>query len=451
MYTIAEAVADLTAGKKSRALVEECLGRIDDKSGEGARAFLKVHVEEALAAADFYDRLRAKGVALSRFAGIPVSVKDLFDVAGDVTTAGSAALRDAPPAACDAPAVARLRAAGFIVIGRTNMTEFAFSGLGVNPHYGTPLSPFDRASARAPGGSSSGAGVSISDGMAVGAVGSDTGGSCRIPAAFCGVVGFKPTASRVPTQGAFPLSTTLDSIGPLAATVQCCATIDGVLAAERAHDLAPFPLEALRLAVPQTMVLDDIEPAVAQAFDRALTLLRNRGARITDIPLREFAELRAINAKGGIVTAQCYAAHRSLIAKAEKMYDPRVLARILRGREQDAADYIDLLQARADFIRRVRALGFHHHDALVMPTTPIIPPRVADLEADEAYRRTNMLVLRNPSIANFLDGCSVSIPCHGAGEAPVGLMLFGEQNADRRLLSIAAVIEKVVSPTVNRV
>ncbi len=450
MHTIARSVASIAAGKRSRALVEECLGRINDKSGEGARAFLKIHVEEALAAADFYDRLRAKGAPLSPFAGIPVCVKDLFDVAGDVTTAGSVALRDAPPATCDAPAVARLRAAGFIVIGRTNMTEFAFSGLGINPHYGTPLSPFDRQSARAPGGSSSGAGVAISDGMAVGAVGSDTGGSCRIPAAFCGVVGFKPTAFRVPTQGAFPLSTTLDSIGPLGATVACCTALDSVLAAEPAHELAPFPLEALRLAVPQTTVLDDVEPAVAQAFDRALTRLRNQGARITDIPLREFVELRAINAKGGIVTAECYAVHRSLIAKAGKMYDPRVLARILRGREQDAADYIDLLKARADFIRRVRAVTFPY-DALVMPTTPIIPPRVADLEADEAYRRTNMLVLRNPSIANFLDGCAISIPCHGAGEAPVGLMLCGEHNADRRLLSIAAAIEKIVSPTVDGV
>ncbi|MGH8263150.1 MAG: amidase family protein, partial [Steroidobacteraceae bacterium] len=293
MQTIADAVANLTAGKRSRALIEECLDRINDKSGEGVRTFLKVYAEEALAAADFYDRLRAKGVPLSRFAGIPVSVKDLFDVAGDITTAGSVALRDALPATCDAPAVARLRAAGFIVIGRTNMTEFAFSGLGVNPYYGTPLSPFDRESARAPGGSSSGAGVSISDGMALGAAGSDTGGSCRIPAAFCGVVGFKPTASRVPTQGAFPLSTTLDSIGPLAATVECCAALDSALAAEPAHELAPFPLEGLRLAVPQTMVLDDVEPAVAQAFDRALTLLRKQGARITDIALREFAELRA--------------------------------------------------------------------------------------------------------------------------------------------------------------
>jgi aspartyl-tRNA(Asn)/glutamyl-tRNA(Gln) amidotransferase subunit A len=404
-----------------------------------------VQTEHALAAADFYDRLRAGGAAPSRFAGIPVSLKDLFDIAGDVTTAGSLALREAPPAGRDAPAVARLRAAGFVPIGRTNMTEFAFSGIGMNPHYGTPSSPYDRTAARIPGGSSSGAAVSVADGMAVGAIGTDTGGSCRIPAAFCGVVGFKPTASRVPTQGAFPLSTTLDSVGPLAATVECCALLDCVLAGEPAVDLPSFPLEALRMAVPQTMVLDNLEPAVAQAFDRALSHLRAKGARIVDIPLRELDELRAINAKGGIVTAESYALHRALIAKAEEMYDPRVLTRILRGREQNAADYIDLLNARADFTRRVRTI-MAPYDALVMPTVPILAPRIAELEPEDAFRRINVLVLRNPSIANFINGCAISIPCHRAGEAPVGLMLFGDHGSDRRLLSIAAAVERLVSP-----
>jgi len=445
MQTIAKAAAALDGGAKSRGLIEQSLARIADKSGEGGRTFLKVHAEEALVAADFYDRLRARGVAPSRFAGIPVSLKDLFDIAGDVTTAGSIALRDAAPATSDAPAVARLRAAGFIPVGRTNMTEFAFSGIGINPHYGTPLSPYDRKSARIPGGSSSGAAVSISDGMALGAIGTDTGGSCRIPAALCGVVGFKPTAARVPTEGAFPLSTSLDSVGPLAASVACCAILDCILSGEPVVPLEPFPLEALRLALPQTMVLDSVEPAVAQAFESALSGLRNKGARITDIPLRELDELRGINAKGGIVTAEAYAIHRPLLAKAEKTYDPRVLVRILRGREQDAADYIDVLKARADFTRRVRAIT-SPYDALVMPTVPVLPPRIAEVEPDEAYRRTNMLVLRNPSIANFLDGCSISIPCHRAGDAPVGLMLFGVHGSDRRLLSIAAAVEKVVSP-----
>jgi aspartyl-tRNA(Asn)/glutamyl-tRNA(Gln) amidotransferase subunit A len=445
MQSIAQAAAALNGGAKSRGLIEQCLARIENDAGEGRRAFLKVHAEQALAAADFHDRMRASGAAGLRFAGIPVSIKDLFDLAGDVTTAGTMVLRDAAPAAADAPAVARLRAAGFIPIGRTNMTEFAFSGIGINPHYGTPLSPHDRKTGRIPGGSSSGAAVSVADGMALGALGTDTGGSCRIPAAFCGIAGFKPTAARIPTQGAFPLSTTLDSVGPLASTVECCAILDAVLAGEPVTDLAPFPLDGLTLAVPQTVVLDDMEPKVAGAFDSALDALRKAGARISDVGLREFAELRGINAKGGFAAVQSYAVHRALIAKSEKLYDPKVLVRILRGREQDAADYIDLVNARADFIRRMSAITAPY-DALVMPTVPVIPPRVADLKEDDAYRRMNVLVLRNPSIVNFLDGCSISIPCHRTGEAPVGLMLFGQHHADRRLLAIAASIEKVVSP-----
>jgi aspartyl-tRNA(Asn)/glutamyl-tRNA(Gln) amidotransferase subunit A len=447
MPSIASIAKDLANGGKSRGLVEECLARIGDRAGEGSRVFIKVHADPACAAADYYDQLRARGAAPSPFAGIPVSIKDLFDIAGDVTTAGSTALRDTPPARSDAPSVGRLRAAGFIPIGRSNMTEFAFSGLGINPHYGTPANPYDRKAARIPGGSSSGAAVSVADGMAFGALGTDTGGSCRIPAALCGVVGYKPTAHRVPTQGAFPLSTSLDSIGPLAATVECCAALDAVLAGEPVVDLPRFPLEAVRLALPQTMVLDNAEPAVARAFEAALAALRKAGAGITDIPLREFAELQQINGKGGLASAESYAIHRGLIAKHEKEYDPEVLVRILRGREQDAADYIDLVKARADFIRRVAAVTAPY-DALVMPTTPLTAPRIADLEASDAYRRTNMLVLRNPSIANFLDGCSISLPCHRAGEAPVGLMLFGAHGADRRLLSIAAAIESVVSPAV---
>jgi aspartyl-tRNA(Asn)/glutamyl-tRNA(Gln) amidotransferase subunit A len=432
-------------GAKSRDLVEACLARIDDPGGEGGRVFLKVHADAALAAADYYDRLRAQGQAPSPFAGIPVSIKDLFDIAGDVTTAGSTVLRDAASAGQDAPSVARLRAAGFIPIGRTNMTEFAFSGLGLNPHYGTPANAYDRKAGRIPGGSSSGAAVSVTDGMAYAGLGTDTGGSCRIPAALCGIVGFKPTAHRVPTQGAFPLSTSLDSIGPIAATVECCAILDAVLAGEPVAGLPDVPLDGLRLAVPQTMVFDGVSSDVARAFEAALAALRKAGARVVDLPLRELSELGQINAKGGPAAAESYAAHRGLIARGAAMYDPRVLVRIQRGREQDAADYIELLEARRDFIRRVAAVTAPF-DALAMPTTPVTAPRIADLESDDAYRHVNAMVLRNPSVANFLDRCSISIPCHRAGDAPVGLMLIGEHGADRKLFSIAAAMEKVISP-----
>src|SRR5579864_3980633 len=246
--TVLGLAADLAAGRtSSRALVETALARIADPAGEGARTFTRVYADRARAAADAQDQLRNAGYAASLLAGLPVSIKDLFDVAGEQTLAGSKALDDRPPAARDAPVVARLRAAGAVLIGRTNMTEFAFSGVGINPHFGTPGNPHDRR--LIPGGSSSGAAVSVGDGAAIVAIGSDTGGSVRIPAALCGIVGFKPTKRRIPRGGVIPLSTTLDSIGPLANSVGCCAIADAVMAGEAPSAPAPWPALGLRLGV----------------------------------------------------------------------------------------------------------------------------------------------------------------------------------------------------------
>ncbi len=449
MGTLAQSARDLAAGMSSRSLVEACLARILDKAGEGRRVFLKVHAEQARAAADYIDALRRHGAAPSRFAGIPVSVKDLFDMAGDVTTAGSVALRDAPAATRDAAVVARLRAAGFIPVGRTNMTEFAFSGVGLNPHYDTPRNPYDRATGRMPGGSSSGAAVSVADGMALGALGTDTGGSCRIPAALCGIVGYKPTARRIPTDGVLPLSFTLDSVGPLAPTVACCAALDAVMAGEEPDDLVPHRIDGLRLAAPQTMVLDDMEPAVADAYAEALSRLARAGAKIIGLPLAELNDIAILNRQGGFAAAEAYAWHRRLIATKAALYDPRVLARILRGKDQDATDYIDLIHARADLIRRVASISAQY-DALIMPSVPIVAPPLASLETEERFRAVNLLVLRNTTVANVLDRCAISIPCHRGGDAPVGLMLVGEHGADRRLLAIAAGVEQIVSPELGK-
>jgi len=445
MPTLNQIATRLETGEASRALVDQCLERIKDAAGEGARTFLKVYGEDARMAADAYDTLRRRGATPSLFAGIPISVKDLFDVAGDVTTAGSVALRHAPPATRDATAIARLRAAGFVPIGRTNMTEFAFSGLGINPHYDTPRNPYDRKTGRIPGGSSSGAAVSVSDGMAMAALGTDTGGSCRIPAALCGIVGFKPTAARVPTDGTMPLSQTLDSIGPLAPTVACCAVIDAVLAGRAPAELEAFPLDGLRLAVPQTLVLDGLDADVGRAFAAALSALSGAGARIVDIPLRELGELAQINRKGGFVTAEAYAVHRPLIKVKAKEYDPFVLSRIERGKEQDAADYIELQWLREEMIRRLNETTAPY-DALLMPTVPIVAPALRDLAAADAARIANAMLLRNPSLVNFFDRCAISLPCHKAGDAPVGLTLVGETGADRKLLAIAAAVEKLVAP-----
>jgi aspartyl-tRNA(Asn)/glutamyl-tRNA(Gln) amidotransferase subunit A len=446
MKTLAELARVLKAGATtSGRLVEDCLARIADPKGEGPRTFLKVHAEAARVAADYYDRLRAHGVTPGPWAGIPISIKDLFDMAGDVTTAGSKVLRQQPPASTDCAAVARLRAAGFIPIGRTNMTEFAYSGLGLNPHYGTPLNPFERQRGRAPGGSSSGAAVSIAEQMSYGALGTDTGGSCRIPAAFCGIVGFKPTARRVPVSGVFPLSRTLDSVGPLAASVACCAALDAVLAAEPTAVFGAMGLQGRRFAVPTHYALDSLDTHVARNFERALRELSGAGAEVNEIPLPELDELPGINRKGSFSGPEAYALHRERLESQGALYDPRVLVRLRRGREQSAADYLDLIQARADLQRRIDE-SLAEFDALLLPTTPIIAPLLQDLESEEGYLRTNQLALRNTSVANFLDRCAISIPCHEAGAAPVGLMLMGGHGDDRRVLRLAASIEALVSP-----
>jgi aspartyl-tRNA(Asn)/glutamyl-tRNA(Gln) amidotransferase subunit A len=449
MRTLAQAIRDMEAGASSRSLVEECLARIADPAGEGHRVFLKVHADTARAAADYVDALRRHHAAPSRFAGIPVSIKDLFDVAGDVTTSGSVALRDAAPAAADAVVVARLRAAGLIPIGRTNMTEFAFTGLGINPHYDTPRNPYDRATGRLPGGSSSGAAVSVTDGMAVGALGTDTGGSCRIPAALCGIVGYKPTAKRVPLGGVLPLSFSLDSVGPLAPTVACCAALDAIMAGEEPADLEPFPLRGLRLAAPHAVVLDGMDETVSRNYAAALSALSKAGVGITDIALGELAEIATLNARGGFAASEAHSWHRKLIEAKGKHYDPRVLMRIMRGEDMDAAEYIELSRGRTDLIRRVAAIT-SQYDALVMPTVPIIAPPLAELDAEDRYRKVNLQVLRNPTIANMLDRCAISVPCHSEGDPPVGLMLIGEHGGDRRLLAMAAGIEAMVSPIVRR-
>ena len=413
---------------------------IADPAGEGARTFLSVDATGARATADRVDAARHRGTTLPRYAGIPISIKDLFDVAGEVTTAGSIVLQDEPPAGRDATVIARLRAAGFLLIGRTNMTEFAYSGLGVNPHYGTPRNPWDRPANRIPGGSSWGAAVSVANRMAFAGIGTDTGGSCRIPAAFCGLVGFKPTAHRVPRDGVHPLSTTLDSVGPLATTVACCATIDAILAGDVGAPLDSLPVDRLRFAVPQTHVLDDLSAPVAASFERALQRWSARGARIERIRVPMIDEIPDLNRTGGFSAPESFALHRRRIASDAARYDPRVLARILRGREMSAADYLDLHRRRHELIARLRPV-LAPFDALLMPTVPIVPPPLDALAADADYARINALVLRNSSIVNFIDGCAISVPCHDPGEPPVGLTLFAPGDADRRVLAAAASLD----------
>ncbi len=439
---------DLAAGRASAAaLVEECLARIADPAGEGARVFTRIYAEAARASAAAMDALRRAGRAPGRYAGIPVSLKDLLDLAGEPTPAGSRVLADAPPAAAHAPLVRRLLAAGFIPVGRTNMTEFAFSGLGINPHYGTPRGPWDRrpdGAGHIPGGSSSGAAVSIADRMAFAAIGTDTGGSCRIPAACCGVVGLKPTARRVPLEGVLPLSATLDSAGPLAASVSCCAIVDAVIAGEpdAAHARPPAPIApaGLRFAVPANIVLDGMDDTVARVFEATLRTLEAKGARIERRAFAPMDEIGRANATGGFSVAEAFTWHRELLAAKAACYDPRVRSRIERGHAMAAADYVRLTTERGRIIAAMNA-ATAGYDALLMPTMPIVPPLIDALAEEAEYYRVNALLLRNPSLGNFLDRCSIALPCMPPGEAPVSLMLVGETMQDRRMLAIAAGIE----------
>jgi aspartyl-tRNA(Asn)/glutamyl-tRNA(Gln) amidotransferase subunit A len=447
MPTLADLSRQLADFKlTSRDLVERALALIADPPGEGARAFVRVDAEGARAAANFVDLQRKRGREVSPLAGIPFSAKDIFDLAGEVTTAGSKVLRNAPPASSDATAIARLKDKGMIVIGRTNMTEFAYSGVGLNPHYGTPRSPHDRATGRIPGGSSSGAAVSVADGMVALGIGTDTGGSCRVPASYCGIVGYKSSHGRVPLTGCNPLSFSFDSIGPLATSVACCATADAIMAGDWDGAVPERQARGLRLAVLKDFVLDGLAPQVERDFGRALAALAGAGAVISELSLPELREIPAINARGGIVAAEAFATHRARMAVSGPEYDPRVRFRIELAESISAADYLDYLARRREMIA-LFARRFTGFDAVLMPTTLNTPPAIAELADDKDYIRLNAMSLRNTYVGNFLDGCAISLPMQAAGDAPCGLMAMAPWGRDRDLFGVAAALEKVLETT----
>jgi aspartyl-tRNA(Asn)/glutamyl-tRNA(Gln) amidotransferase subunit A len=428
----------------SRQLVEQALAAIKDPQGEGARTFILVHEKEALAAADRSDAERRSGAKLPALAGIPISIKDLFDEAGVVTLGGSTVMVGKAAATRDSIVVERLKKAGAVIVGRTNLTEFAYSGLGINPHYGTPKNAFDRATGRVPGGSSSGAAISVVDGMAAGAIGTDTGGSVRIPAALNGLVGFKPTARRVPLDGVLPLSFSLDSAGPIAKTVTDCALIDQVLSAQVDGIPAAATLRGLRFAVPKTVFQDDLAPAVANAFAAALSRLSQAGANIVELPMTEFARGAVVNPRGVLSGIEAFWWHRQYMKESADKYDPRVITRIRMGESVPAADYIEIVHQRELFANEIIAAA-SNYDAMLMPTTADTAPSIAEASKDdESYFRFNGRMLRNPSMVNLFDGCALSVPCHDPGNAPVGLMIAGTRNADRKILAVGLAVEPVV-------
>jgi aspartyl-tRNA(Asn)/glutamyl-tRNA(Gln) amidotransferase subunit A len=428
-----------------RALVEETL---DAVGGEDDQAiFVELTAARAMSEAEAAAKRIGEGRSCGVLDGIPVAWKDLFDLEGMATTAGSTVLANDKPASRDADVVTALKQAGMICIGRTNMSEFAFSGLGINPHYGTPRNPASTDAHRLPGGSSSGAGVAVAAGLVPVAIGTDTGGSVRIPAAFNGVVGYKASRGRYSMRGVYPLAKSLDSLGPLTHTVKDAVWVDAAMRGEAAADLTRAPLSGLSLVVPETVFFDGIEDGVAAAFEQAVERLVRAGASVRRQAFPIFSELfDLIREKGALVTAEAFALHKTRLegADAARM-DPRVVARAGLGANISMPDYIALIEARERMTAAFSGM-IGRQELLVSPTLPHVAAKVAPLlESDDAFFAMNAKTLRNTQIGNFFDLCGVSIPC-GTGDAgmPVGLLLSGLHGTDDHVLSVAMPAEEII-------
>jgi aspartyl-tRNA(Asn)/glutamyl-tRNA(Gln) amidotransferase subunit A len=376
--------------------LEQALARIADPKGEGARACLTVYRDAARAAADASDARTARGRSLGPLDGAIISIKDLFDVA------------------------------------KTNMTEFAFSGIGANPHFGTPGNPRDRA--RVPGGSSAGAPVTVADGMCDIAIGTDTGGSVRIPAGLCGLVGFKPSRQRIPTEGAFPLSKTLDSVGPIAGSVADCARADAIMAGEDFAPLEPLALDGLRFGLPEGLLLERLDDSVAPAFKAAIARLDGAGPRISHEQLPLLDDWVAVNERGGVIPPEACVVHRDRLRRRGADIDPNVRIRIERGCAVSEADHAETMREHHRLVVAMdaRLAGL---DILIMPTTTIVAPTIAEVADPKVFAARNAAVLRNTSMVNFFDLCAISLPLPAS--LPVGLMLVARNGQDHRLLRIA--------------
>jgi aspartyl-tRNA(Asn)/glutamyl-tRNA(Gln) amidotransferase subunit A len=437
------AAAGKTMSEKSpscRDRLDQALQRIADPSGEGSRTYLTLYSKQAVIAADLADRRARNGESLGPLDGVIVSIKDLFDVAGEPTRAGSKVLANAPPALVDAPVVQRLRRAGAVIIGKTNMSEFAFSGVGTNSHYGTPGNPADRT--RIPGGSTSGGAVAVADRMCAIAIGTDTGGSTRIPAALCGIVGFKPTKSRVPTEGAFPLSPTLDSVGPMAGTVEDCACADSILSGEQPSILEPASLKGLRFGIPQGLPLRELDDTVTSAFADGIAILDRAGVRLSQPGFALFDDMARVSAPP-LAVVESWAIHGDRLATQGDDYDPFVRNRIELGEGVSSADRTKMLEARTSLVRAMDE-RLSEVDALVLPTAPIVAPTIAEVSTPEGFTARNRLLLRNTGIANFFDLCAISLPLPRRG-LPTGLMLIARHGADRRLLAMALSVQRLLA------
>ncbi len=427
----------------ARERLDAALMRIDDLSGEGMRACLTVYRKAAQAAAEAADARARAGITLGPLDGAIVTIKDLFDVAGEVTRAGSKVLADeGKPALADAPPVRALRAGGAVIVAKTNMTEFAFSGVGINPHYGTPGNPADRN--RIPGGSTSGGAVAVADAMCEIAIGSDTGGSTRIPGALCGLVGFKPSRQRISTAGAFPLSQSMDSIGPIARTVADCAKADAVMAGDDFKTLEPAPLANLRIGIAQGLPLENLDETVAKRFPQAIDALEKAGCRLSNEKLALLDGMAKVNSRGGIQPAEAFTVHRDRLDRRGADIDANVRMRLERARSISAADYIEMVNERAALIAAMDA-RLADIDVLALPTTPMVAPTIEEMTPPDVFARKNAMLLRNTAMWNFFDCCAISLPLPREGGLPTGLMLVARNGQDRRLFRIAAAVERLLA------
>lgn len=430
-----------SANTSARDRLEQILSRLNDRRRE-EKAFVRLYAENARAEADAADRRRRDGTSLGPLDGKIVSIKDLFDVAGEPTLAGSIIRRNAVPAAKDALAVQRLRAAGAVIIGKTHMTEFAFTAVGLNPHYPVPGNATNES--LIPGGSSSGAGVSAAEGTCDIAIGSDTGGSIRIPAALNGIIGFKPTASRIPLQGAFPLSPVLDSLGPLARTVADCATADAVMAGEQPKSPVARPIAGLRIGIPRGRLFEDLSPEIADAFSASLDRLAKAGAEIADFTFEDLMEkLGEATRIGSIAGLEASRIHAGWLNDAAAPVDDRVKLPLRRRLTVPDAAIAALLEAR----RRLAAAmdeRLSPYDLIALPTTPIAAVPIASVEADRAeYNRVEDLLLRNCQIANQFDLSAITLPMPDLLR-PAGMMLVGRNGTDAAVLAAALSVEALL-------
>jgi aspartyl-tRNA(Asn)/glutamyl-tRNA(Gln) amidotransferase subunit A len=418
-------------------LVELTLARLELDGASSV--FISLMRERAMEDARASDDRRRKGACLSAWDGIPLAWKDNYDIEGMPTTVGSDIYRAAPPARRDAALVAASRATGLVAVGKTNMTEFAYSGLGLNPHYGTPENPGAALPDRAPGGSSSGSAVAVAAGLVPVAIGSDTAGSVRVPASFCGVWGFKASQGHHPLGGVYPLSSSLDSVGHFANSAEDLATLDTLLRGDVGPATRAPDLRDLEFLIPETVVFDDAEPGVRTRFDAFVRHLEAEGARIERGPMPAFAETTELFRRHGTLTvAEAYTYHHDLLASdaAERM-DQRVRRRMETAKGFSAQDYITLQWARRRLTRETAE--FLGGRFLLFPTVAITAPSIAVLSSDDGlFATTNLLALRNTMLGNYLGTPGVSIPIGTDDDGlPVGALISAPQGHDTRVLAAA--------------